>query len=61
MQQFSVKKHRVWRPVGSRYEEKYITATVKHPPSQMIWRAMSPMETAGFYFLPPETTIIDGK
>ena len=55
--QFSVRKYRVWRPAGARHEEKYTLPTVKHPPSQMVWGAMSSMGTAGLYFLPPGTTM----
>jgi len=36
VQQFSVQRYRVWGSIGTCYEEKYITPTVKHPPSQMI-------------------------
>ena len=57
MQQFPVRKYRVWKPVGSRYKEKYITTTVKHTPSQIIWGAIFFMETGRLYFLPPGTTI----
>ena len=34
--QFSVRKYRVWRRAGSRCEEKYTVPAVKHPPSQMV-------------------------
>ena len=57
MQQFSVRVQRVWRPFGERYHEKYTVPTVKHPPSQMVWGAMSAAGTGGFYFLTPGTTI----
>ena len=59
-QQFSAREYRVWRSVGSRYEEKYTSPVMKHPPSQMIWGAMSFMVTAGLYSVPPGTTI-NGK
>jgi len=32
VQQFSVRRCVVWRPVGTRYKEEYTTPTVKHPP-----------------------------
>ena len=32
VQLFSVRKYGVWRLVGTRYEEKYTTPTVKYPP-----------------------------
>ena len=57
VKQFSVRRYRVWRRAESRYEEKYTVPTVKHPPSQMVWGAMSSMGTAELYFLPPGTTI----
>ena len=57
MKQFCVRKYRVWRPAGKRYEEKYTTPTVKHPPSLMVWGAMSAMRTASLSFLPPKTTM----
>ena len=40
-QQFVVRHKHVRRPVGKRFYEKYTSATIKHPPSQMIWGAMS--------------------
>ena len=56
MKQFCVRKYRVWRPAGKRCE-KYTTPTVKHPPSLMVWGAMSAMGTASLSFLPPKTTM----
>ena len=41
VQQFSVRVQHVWRPSGERYYERYTVPTVKHPPSQMVWGAMS--------------------
>jgi len=29
--QFSVRRYRLWRPIGIRYEEEYTTPTMKHP------------------------------
>ena len=49
------------RPVGKRFDEKYTSATMKHPPSQMIWGAMSKNGTAGLYFLTPGTTMNGSK
>ena len=54
LSQFSVRKYRVRRLAGARHKEKYTLPTVKHPPSQMVWGAMSSIGTAGLYFLPPE-------
>ena len=56
-QQFSVRVQHVWRPSGERYHEKYTVSTVKHPPSQMVWGAMSASGTGGLYFLTPGTTM----
>ena len=56
-QQFTVRKNYVRRPVGKRFNEKYTISTTKHPPSQMIWGAMSANGTAGLYFLKPGTTM----
>ena len=46
-------------PVGTRFNDCYIQATVKHPPSVMIWGAMSSNGTADFFFLPIETKMND--
>ena len=51
IKQFSARKYQVWKPSGARYQEKFITPTVKHSPSQMIWGAMSAKRRAGLYFL----------
>ena len=37
-QQFVVKKRHVRRPTGKRFDERYTIPTVKHPPSQIVWR-----------------------
>ena len=60
-QQFVIRHKHVRRPVGKRFDEKYISATMKHLPSQMIWGAMSKNGTAGLYFLTPGTTINGSK
>ena len=57
LQQFVVRKKHVRRRVEKRFDEKYTTSTMKHPPSQMIWGAMSTNGTAGLYFLTPGTTM----
>ena len=61
IQQFAVRKQHVRRPKGKRFGPKYTVATMKHPPSQMIWGAMSAKGTAGLYFLTPGTTINGAK
>jgi len=50
VQQFSVRRYQVWRPVGTCYEEKYTTPTAKHPRSQVIWGAMSPGDSWTLFF-----------
>lgn len=57
VQQFNARKRHVRRPVGTRFQERYTTQTMKHPPSVMIWGGMSVNGTAGLYFLPPGTTM----
>ena len=56
-QQFVVRKRHVRKPTGKRFDERYTIPTVKHPPSQMVWGAMSRNGVAALSFLPPETTI----
>ena len=60
-QQFVVCHKHVRRPVGKRFHPKYTIPTMKHPPSQMIWGAMSKNGTAGSYFLTPGTTMNGSK
>ena len=36
IQQFGTRKQQVRRPVGTRFEDRYTVATMKHPPSVMI-------------------------
>ena len=57
IQQFGSRKQQVRRPVGTRFEERYTVATMKHPPSVMIWDGMSSNGTAGLFFLPKGTTM----
>ena len=53
LQQFVVRKRHVRRPRGTRFNEKYTISTMKHPPNQMIWGAISEHVVAGISFLPP--------
>ena len=39
------------------FVKKYVVATMKHPPSKMIWGAMSCRCAVGLYFIPPKTTM----
>ena len=57
IQQFGTRKQQVRRPVSTRFEDRYTVATMKHPPSVMIWGAMSSNGTAGLFFLPKGTTM----
>ena len=57
IQQFNVRKRHVRRPVGKRYEERYTSQAMKHPPSVMIWGGMSVNGTAGLFFLAPGMTM----
>ena len=56
-QQFVIRKRHVHRPTGKRFNERYTIPTVKHPPSQMVWGAMSRNGVAALSFLPPGTTM----
>ena len=51
----------VRRPVGTRYEDRYVIQTMKHPPSIMAWEAMFAHGTVGLYFLQPRTTMNGAK
>ena len=57
IQQFGSHKQQVRRPVGTRFEDRYTVATMKHPPSVMMWGAMSSNGTMGLFFLPKGTTM----
>ena len=56
LQQFVVMKGHVPRPRRTRFMQKYTISTIKHPPSQMIWGAISENGVAGLFFLPLGTT-----
>lgn len=56
-QQFGTRKTFVRRPVGKRFDARYTIATMKHPPSVMIWGGMSAHGRAGLFFLPKRTTM----
>ena len=57
VQQFITRKRYVRKPTGKRFDERYTTQTMKHPPSVMIWGEMFVNGTAGLSFLPPGTTM----
>ena len=50
IQQFAQRKWTVCRLVGRQFNDYYTQAMVKHPPSVMIWWAMSSNGTAGLFF-----------
>ena len=56
-QQFAVRKRHVRKPKCQRFNAKFTVSTVKHPPSHMVWGAMSKHGTAGLCFLAPGITI----
>ena len=49
IQQFAQRKRTVCRPFGTRFNDCYTQATVKHPPNVMFWGAMSSNGTAGVF------------
>jgi len=57
LQQFVVRQRHVRRPRGTRFNEKCTISTMKHPPSQMIWGAISEHDVAGISSLPLGTTM----
>ena len=52
MQQCVPRPMHIRRPLG----KKCALATMKHPPSQIIWSAMSCRDAAGLHFIPQNTT-----
>ena len=57
LQKFVVKKRLVRLPRGTRFMQKYTFSTMKHPPNQVIWGAISENGVAGLFFLPHGTTM----
>ena len=45
------------RSLGKCFDKKYVVATMKHPPSQMIWGDMLYRDAVGLYFIPPNTAV----
>ena len=43
--------------LGKRFDKKYLIATMKSQPSQMIWGTMPCSGAAGLYFIPPNTNM----
>ena len=57
MQQFVPRQMHIRRPLCNRFDNKCVVATMKYPPSQMIWGGMSCHAAAGLYSIPPNTTM----
>ena len=56
--QFGSYSFHVQRPIGSLQENpRYVQATVKHPPSVMVWGCFSSQGRGGLYFLPKNQTM----
>ena len=56
--QYASYKPFVRRPSGSSpFDTRYIQATVKHPPSVMVWGCFSSQGRGGLYFLPTGQTM----
>ena len=45
------------RPLGKRFDKKYVVATMKPPPRQMTWGTVLCCCAARLYFIPPKTTM----
>ena len=60
VRQFATRQRNVCWLEGKLYNDRYLPAIVKRPPSLMVWGAMSAKGTAGFYFLPHSMTV-DGS
>jgi transposase len=57
IKQFYACNSRVRRPVGERYNNRYITPRVKMSPSVMIWGSISGQGRGGLWFMPQNTMI----
>jgi len=55
--QFCGTKQFVRRPKNQRYNPKYITSTVKNPPSVMMWGCIASKGRGGLWIMPKGTTI----
>ena len=61
LQQFVPRPMHLKRPLGTRFDKKYVVTTMKHPPSEMIWGTKSLRGAAGLCFIPPNTTMTGPK
>ena len=52
MQQFVPRYMSISWPLGKRFDKKYVVATMKHPPTEMIWGAVALLVCSSFR-LPP--------
>ena len=50
VQQFTTRKRCNRRPIGTQFDERYTTQTMKDPPNVMIWGGMSVMEELDSFF-----------
>jgi len=57
--QFGTHVHRVRRPSGRHYDEKYTVAAMKHPQKLMIWGCFSTTGRGSLYFIPAGKTVTD--
>ena len=55
--QFGTHLHRVRRPTGLRYDQRFTVATMKHPQKVMVWGCFSAFGRGSLYFLPAGETI----
>ena len=56
-EQFGSYRHRVRRPIDSRYDPRYTIPTMKHPQKQMIWGCFSAFGRGSLYFIDPKETV----
>jgi len=56
-QQFGTYHHFVRRPVGTRYNPRYTSATMKHPQKQMVWGCFSAFGRGSLYFINKNDTV----
>jgi len=52
IQQLASRKRTMRRPSGTQYNERFTQQTMKHPPSVVIWGAISTQGTADLFSIP---------
>lgn len=55
--QFGTHVHRVRRPAGMRYDQRYTIPTTKHPQKIMVWGCFSAFGRGSLYFIPANVTV----